>query len=79
MSEAKKTDLSFEEALTRLQQIVGGLENGSVPLEESLTLFEEGVGLVKLCNEKLDRAEQKVKILLQKGEGYEEQNFHQAE
>ncbi len=79
MSEAKKTDLSFEEALARLQQIVGGLENGSVPLEESLTLFEEGVGLVKLCNEKLDRAEQKVKILLQKGEGYEEQNFHQAE
>ncbi len=79
MSEAKKTDLSFEEALARLQQIVGGLENGSVPLEESLSLFEEGVGLVKLCNERLDRAEQKVKILLQKGEGYEEQNFHQAE
>ncbi len=79
MSEQKKTELSFEEALVRLQQIVGGLENGSVPLEESLSLFEEGVGLVKLCNEKLDRAEQKVKILLKKGDGYEEQNFNQTE
>ena len=67
---AKKTEeLSFEEALKRLEETVNALESGAVPLEESLKLFEEGVALVKLCNSKLDAAEQKVKILKKNGDG----------
>lgn len=57
------TNITFETAIARLEEIVRALEGGGVPLDESLSLFEEGVSLVKLCNEKLDRAEQKVKIL----------------
>ncbi len=55
--------MTFESALKRLETIVHTLEEGSSPLEASLSAFEEGIGLVKFCNEQLDRAEQKVKLL----------------
>ena len=51
------------------------MEQGNVPLEESLKLFEEGVGLVRACTAKLDSAEQKVKILT----GGTEKNFIPAD
>lgn len=60
MAEEKK---SFEAAIARLEEIVRALESGNTPLDESLSLFEEGVALVKLCNERLDGAEQKIKML----------------
>ncbi|MBQ2469436.1 MAG: exodeoxyribonuclease VII small subunit [Clostridia bacterium] len=69
MAEKKIEDLSFEEALKRLEETVHALESGAVPLDESLKLFEEGVALVKFCNSKLDKAEQKVRILLRDEEG----------
>ena len=53
-------NLSFEQALARLEETVRLLESGNAPLDESLSLFEEGIALVKLCNGKLDAAEQKV-------------------
>ena len=56
--------MTFEEALHRLEEIVHILEEGNSPLEQSLSVFEEGIRLVKFCNEKLDTAEQKVKLLL---------------
>jgi len=59
--------MTFEAALSRLEEIVRSMENGNAMLDESLTLFEEGVGLVKFCTKALDEAEQKVKIL-QKGD-----------
>ena len=62
--EEGKAAMTFEEALARLEEIVRALESGSAPLDESLALFEEGVGLVKLCNARLDTAEQKVKLLI---------------
>ena len=65
---AEKKDMSFEEALARLEIIVKSLEGGKAPLDESLSLFEEGVALVRLCNNKLDTAEKKVKILTENGE-----------
>ncbi len=43
------TDLKFEDCLARLEQIVGRLESGNLPLEESLKIFEEGVGLARSC------------------------------
>ncbi|MCQ2436367.1 MAG: exodeoxyribonuclease VII small subunit [Clostridia bacterium] len=55
--------ITFEQALTRLEQIVRDMESGDAPLDMSLSLFEEGVKLVKFCTSELDRAEQKVKIL----------------
>lgn len=59
---------SFEEMLKRLEEIVRNLDNVETPLEQSLALFEEGAGLVRLCTEKLDAAQQKV-TLLTAGEG----------
>ncbi len=62
-------ELKFEEALARLEEIVGQLEKGDLPLEESLRLFEEGVGLSKTCIKKLDEAEKKIEILIKNREG----------
>lgn len=60
----KKETMTFETALHRLEEIVRILEEGNSPLEESLSVFEEGIRLVKFCNERLDTAEQRVKLLL---------------
>ena len=59
----KLEGMTFEAAIARLEEMVRTLESGSAPLDESLTLFEEGDSLVKLCNARLDTAEQKVKLL----------------
>jgi exodeoxyribonuclease VII small subunit len=78
----KKIDdsLSFEAALLRLEEIVKALESGNAPLDMSLGMFEEGVTLVKHCNDKLDKAEQRIKILVMKQDGsFDEQNFNVAE
>lgn len=61
---------SFEAAMQRLEQIVQMLENGNLPLEESLKIFEEGMRLVKYCAAKLEEAERKVSILIQESGGY---------
>lgn len=55
---------SFEEALERLEQIVELLDDGNLPLEESLTLFKEGTKLAKACRELLAEAEVQVKEAL---------------
>ncbi len=65
MSEANN-QLSFEQALARLEQIVKSLESGNVPLEDLIKLFDEGTSLVKLCTERLDKAEEKVRLLQMK-------------
>ena len=62
-------NIKFEDAIEKLDSIVSKLESGTVSLDESLALFEEGVGLIKLCNEKLDAAEQKVRILTENTDG----------
>lgn len=68
--------LNFEEAMARLEQIVRALEGGNVPLDESLTLYEEGVKLVKLCSARLENAEKRIKILVDGGNGtLTEQDF----
>lgn len=71
-----KQEYTFEQALARLEEIVKGLENGSLPLDRSIELFEEGNALVKLCTEKLDTAEQKVRILTETATGVTEENFN---
>ncbi len=76
MSEVK-TEISFEQALARLEQIVKSLEGGNVPLEDLIKLFDEGTSLVKLCTERLDKAEEKVKLLQMKGGILTEEEFGQ--
>lgn len=67
---AKNEKPKFEALMTRLEKIVSSLESGSADLDESLALYEEGIGLVRACGKQLDAAEKKIKIL-QSGEGGE--------
>ena len=57
--------MDFEKNLSRLEEIVHKLEDGQLSLEESLKLFEEGVKISRSCNEKLNEAEKRVKLLLE--------------
>lgn len=61
---ATKKELTLEKALENLENIVSSLESGDQSLDKALALFEEGVKLVKLCSEKLDSADEKVKQLI---------------
>jgi exodeoxyribonuclease VII small subunit len=66
MAKKKLENLSFEESLTELDTIVQNLEQGDLSLEDSMALFERGLNLSQLSQEKLQAAEQKVQILLEK-------------
>ena len=61
--------ISFEEAVSRLEQLVRAMEEGKLSLDDSLKAFEEGISLVRVCNAKLDHAEQRVRILLSGEDG----------
>ncbi|WP_040844180.1 exodeoxyribonuclease VII small subunit [Thiorhodococcus drewsii] len=54
---------TFEQALTELEGLIDALEKGEMPLEESLAAFERGIGLTRLCQQSLEAAEQRVRIL----------------
>lgn len=56
-------EIAFEQALEELQTIVSALEAGNVGLDASLGLYERGVELVRLCNRRLDEAQQRVSLL----------------
>lgn len=62
-------DMSFEDALRELEQVVGKLERGEVPLDESIALYERGAALKKRCEAKLKEAEEKVAKLTLDGDG----------
>ena len=65
MAKSKTQDgASFEKDLERLEEIVAGLEEGGLPLEESLKQFEEGVALVRQCEKTLKAAERKIDMLV---------------
>lgn len=64
-----KANKSFEESVARLEEIVRMLENGTATLDESLKLYEEGIALVRVCNQKLDSAEKKIKVLTETPDG----------
>lgn len=64
-----KNNVTFEEAMCALDEAVSKLESGSLTLDESLATFEEAVKLIKVCNEKINSAEQKVKMLIQNADG----------
>ena len=60
---------NFETSLAALEKIVRELENGDLPLEKSLRLFEEGVKLSRECQERLNQAERRIEVLLRDNEG----------
>ena len=62
-------NLTFEQQLARLEEIVAALEKGDAPLAESLKLFEEGTRLVGACETQLTEAEQKVVKLMKGADG----------
>lgn len=60
---------SFEQNISRLEQIVRAMERGDVPLEESLKLFQEGTELVRCCSKLLDEAQLQVKKIMTAPDG----------
>ena len=70
---------NFEESLSELEKIVKQLENGETPLDDAIKLFEEGVKISAECHDRLDKAEQKVKLITQNKDGYEETDFDGGE
>ena len=57
---------SFEESLTELETIVKDLESGNVPLDDAITIFNEAMKIAKICNDKLNNAEESVNKILNK-------------
>lgn len=66
MSEQK---LSFEASMERIEQIVRAMEQGDVPLEESLKLFQEGTKLIADCSKQLEEAELEIKKVIKNADG----------
>ena len=64
-----KKNIKFEEAMELLEKEVGRLESGNMPLDEALSSFETAISLVKICNERLEAAESKVRILTESSSG----------
>ena len=64
-----KKDIKFEEAIQALDTAVTRLESAELSLDDSIKVFEEAIGLIKICNEKLSAAEQKVHVLIESQDG----------
>jgi exodeoxyribonuclease VII small subunit len=64
-----KKKLSFEQALEQLETIAEQIEQGKIGLEESITKYEEGMGLVKQCRDILSKAEMKIQKLQERADG----------
>ena len=65
--DASAAELSFEQALARLEGLVGRLESGDLALEEALAAFEEGVRITRQCAARLEDAERRIEELVEKG------------
>lgn len=72
-------NLSFEEAMEHLEEVVERLESGDIPLEESIRLFEEGMKLSRYCGQKLEKLEQQVEMLVQENGEWVKKPVHSEE
>ena len=79
MAEKSTKKMSFEQSLARLEEILHTLESGEGGLDATLKLYEEGVGLIRSCNEQLEKAEQSVKMLQIKPNGIALTDFMPSE
>src|SRR5262252_1336625 len=65
----REAELNFEGAMDRLEKIVEQMESGKLPLEDVIVRYEEGMKLVKICQERLANAEQKIEIIARNSAG----------
>ena len=65
----RETERNFESAMDRLEAIVEQMESGKLPLEDLIVRYEEGMNLVKICQERLANAEQKIEIIARNSAG----------
>ena len=65
----REAELNFEGAIDRLEKIVEQMESGKLPLEDLIVRYEEGMNLVKICQERLANAEQKIEIIARDSAG----------
>ena len=68
-SKPREAELNFEGAMDRLEKIVEHMESGKLPLEDLIVRYEEGMNLVKVCQERLAKAEQKIEIIARNNAG----------
>ena len=68
-SKSPGTEPNFEKAMDRLEAIVEQMETGKLPLEDLIVRYEEGMNLVKVCQERLTNAEQKIEIIARNNAG----------
>src|SRR3984893_16462702 len=66
---ARDAELNFEGAMDRLEKIVEQMETGKLPLEDLIVRYEEGMSLVKVCQERLTNAEEKIEIIARNNTG----------
>lgn len=71
----KSATFDFEQALETLEELVEAMEEGELSLEESLKAFEQGIKLTRECQSALEKAEQKVKLLVKDGDEPESEDF----
>ena len=69
MTDTPIEEMSFEDAMRELEKVVGDLERGDVPLEQSIALYERGAQLKQRCQIKLKEAEEKVALITLEGDG----------
>src|SRR6266487_3741350 len=68
-SKAREAELNFEGAMDRLEKIVEQMESGKLPLEDLIVRYDEGMNLLKVCQERLANAEQKIEIIARNSAG----------
>ena len=68
-TKSREAEINFEGAMDRLEKIVEQMESGKMPLEDLIVRYEEGMNLVKLCQERLANAERKIEIIARNSAG----------
>lgn len=71
--------LSFDAAIRRLEEVVDRLEQGDIPLEESIALFQEGMQLSRLCHEKLAVVSHKIEVLVKENQEWQVRPYREEE
>ena len=72
-------EISFEQAMDKLETVVQQLESGDVPLEKAIELFQQGMELAKVCSGKLDQIERKIEVLVEDGGSFTAKPFTMAD
>ncbi|HEY0828199.1 MAG TPA: exodeoxyribonuclease VII small subunit [Bacilli bacterium] len=75
----EQINLSFEEAIEQLEEIVGKLENGDVALENAIELYQQGMKLSQLCSLKLQQVEKKIEMLVEEDGNFSKKPFADME